>query len=69
MKTPPFPKKEILEIRDFICERCRVQPTSETDRVCETCKAIGKGAEMVVESEFWSGVRKTLGGTKRYFFG
>ena len=38
-----------LQVKDFICSRCRVQATRETDRICEICKALGKSAEPIQE--------------------
>lgn len=70
--TMPLPaafKKKILRAEDFICRRCRVQPTREIDRVCEICKAFGKTAEPVVEIDFRDGLRLGIVWAKRHFFG
>jgi hypothetical protein len=37
--------KPPLQVADFICRRCRVQPTRNDDQVCGICKAIGQSVE------------------------
>ena len=45
-------KRRNLQVRDFICRRCRVEPTASVDHICDLCQAIGKTA--VPEEEGFS---------------
>jgi hypothetical protein len=39
------PIKTPLRVADFMCRRCKVQPTGSCDRICGICHALGQSVE------------------------
>lgn len=43
---------KILRPKDYICQRCLVEPTNSREHICELCKAQGKTFEPIIETSF-----------------
>ena len=61
--------KRNLQVKDFICRRCRVQATREDDHICGICKAIGKSSEPLTENVSWRDLMLSTEITREIFFG
>jgi hypothetical protein len=62
-------QKHILRIQDLTCQSCYLEVTCSKDRVCQTCKAIGKTWEPEKETGFWEDIEMGIRYAGKHLFG
>jgi len=60
-----------LQLQEIICQRCHLEPTagSDSERVCQLCKALGKTCESQIETTFWEDIQMGIQYVEKYLFG
>jgi hypothetical protein len=68
---PPNNQNRNLQLQEIICQRCHLEPTggSDSERVCQICKALGKTSESQIETTFWEDIRLGIRCAGKYLFG